>query len=275
MHGLGRRMRPHQSSQDRSVRQSSKETFQRPFTSASSLQATAEHCDKSIHPELSAVANCRRLDFEQIKTDVLPFACGQRDHCGSIITPNGRSRRPVRIPEQTEKGHALAWPFNLGGEPLRRLDRNGLHRFLRLGALREGDGKQALGEGRLDLCLVNFLRHLERALERRNDVRTYSNSSSSPRFPDREPALFEFGLALVDALPLTPSVLSKAGRAAELLSGKPPEPVRSASPRCFRTCSQLKDQRGFSGGQASVSFFGNFRSLSEATRLRRFIRCAV
>ena len=43
-------------------------------------------------------------------------------------------------------------------------------------------------------------------------------------------ALFEFGLALVDALPLTPSVLSKAGRAAELLSGKPPEAVRSASP---------------------------------------------
>jgi triphosphatase len=42
-------------------------------------------------------------------------------------------------------------------------------------------------------------------------------------------ALFEFGLALVDALPLTPSVLSKAERAAELLSGKPPEPVRSTS----------------------------------------------
>ena len=43
-------------------------------------------------------------------------------------------------------------------------------------------------------------------------------------------ALFEFGLALVDALPLTRSVLSKAKRAAELLSGKPPEPVRSTSP---------------------------------------------
>ena len=43
-------------------------------------------------------------------------------------------------------------------------------------------------------------------------------------------ALFEFGLALVDALPLTPSILSKAERAAELLSGKPPEPVRSTSP---------------------------------------------
>ena len=46
-----------------------------------------------------------------------------------------------------------------------------------------------------------------------------------------EPAvLFEFGLALVDALPLTPSVLSKAERAAELLSGDPPEPVGSTSP---------------------------------------------
>jgi triphosphatase len=46
-----------------------------------------------------------------------------------------------------------------------------------------------------------------------------------------EPAvLFGFGLALLDALPLTPSVLSKAERAAELLSGKPPEPVRSTSP---------------------------------------------
>ena len=42
--------------------------------------------------------------------------------------------------------------------------------------------------------------------------------------------LFEFGLALVDALSLTPSVLSKAERAAELLSGKPPEPVRSTFP---------------------------------------------
>ena len=54
---------------------------------------------------------------------------------------------------------------------------------------------------------------------------------SSYELKTGEPAaLFEFGLALVDALPLTPSVLSKAGRAAELLSGKPPEPVRSASP---------------------------------------------
>jgi triphosphatase len=43
-------------------------------------------------------------------------------------------------------------------------------------------------------------------------------------------ALFDFGLALVDALPLTPSILSKAERAADLLSGKPPEPVRSTSP---------------------------------------------
>jgi inorganic triphosphatase YgiF len=42
-------------------------------------------------------------------------------------------------------------------------------------------------------------------------------------------ALFEFGLALVDALPLTPAVLSKAERA-ELLSGKPHKPVCSTSP---------------------------------------------
>ena len=85
-------------------------------------------------------------------------------------------------------------------------------------------------------------------------------------------ALFEFGLALVDALPLTPSVLSKAGRAAELLSGKPPEPVRSASPRLRRTCRPKKRSAWFSRA-ASVSFLVTSRSLSEATRLRRFIRC--
>ena len=38
-------------------------------------------------------------------------------------------------------------------------------------------------------------------------------------------ALFDFGLALIDALPLTPSILSKAERAAELLSSKPRRPV--------------------------------------------------
>ena len=43
-------------------------------------------------------------------------------------------------------------------------------------------------------------------------------------------SLFEFGLVLADVLPLTPAVLSKAERAAKLLSRKPPEPVRSASP---------------------------------------------
>ena len=85
-------------------------------------------------------------------------------------------------------------------------------------------------------------------------------------------ALFELGLALVDALPLTPSVLSKAGRAAELLSGKPPEPVRSASPRLRRTCRPKKRSAWFSRA-ASVSFLVTSRSLSEATRLRRFIRC--
>jgi hypothetical protein len=60
----------------------------------------------------------------------------------------------------------LAWPFNARRDPLRRLDRNGLRQFLRLGPLRESRGQQAVGEGRLDLCLVNILRHLERALER-------------------------------------------------------------------------------------------------------------
>ncbi len=43
-------------------------------------------------------------------------------------------------------------------------------------------------------------------------------------------ALFDFGLALVDALPLTPSILSKSERAAEMLSGKPRGPVGSTSP---------------------------------------------
>jgi inorganic triphosphatase YgiF len=43
-------------------------------------------------------------------------------------------------------------------------------------------------------------------------------------------ALFEFGLAVADALPLTPAVLSKAERAASLLSSKPFEPVRSTLP---------------------------------------------
>jgi triphosphatase len=43
-------------------------------------------------------------------------------------------------------------------------------------------------------------------------------------------ALFDFGLTLVDALPLTPSILSKAERAAELLPGKLRAPVHSTSP---------------------------------------------
>ena len=43
-------------------------------------------------------------------------------------------------------------------------------------------------------------------------------------------ALFDFGLALVDALPLRPSILSKAERAAELLSGKPRGPVSWTAP---------------------------------------------
>ena len=43
-------------------------------------------------------------------------------------------------------------------------------------------------------------------------------------------ALFEFGLSLVDALPLKLGILSKAQRGAELFSGKPPEPVRAVSP---------------------------------------------
>ena len=43
-------------------------------------------------------------------------------------------------------------------------------------------------------------------------------------------ALIEFGLALLDALPLKLGVLSKARRAALLLSGEPPAPVYATSP---------------------------------------------
>ena len=43
-------------------------------------------------------------------------------------------------------------------------------------------------------------------------------------------ALFEFGLALLDALPLKLGVLSKARRGALLLSGEPPAPVYATSP---------------------------------------------
>jgi triphosphatase len=50
-------------------------------------------------------------------------------------------------------------------------------------------------------------------------------------------ALFDFGLALVDALPLRPSTLSKAARAAELLSGKPRAPVWSTAPALARNIS--------------------------------------
>jgi triphosphatase len=43
-------------------------------------------------------------------------------------------------------------------------------------------------------------------------------------------ALFEFGLTVADALPLTPAILSKAERAARLLSREPFEPVRATLP---------------------------------------------
>ena len=54
-------------------------------------------------------------------------------------------------------------------------------------------------------------------------------SSSSSR-PESPAALFEFGLALLDALPLKLGVLSKARRGALLLSGEPPAPVYATSP---------------------------------------------
>lgn len=50
-------------------------------------------------------------------------------------------------------------------------------------------------------------------------------------------ALFDFGLALVDTLPLRPSTLSKAARAAELLSSKPRAPVCSTAPALARNIS--------------------------------------
>lgn len=50
-------------------------------------------------------------------------------------------------------------------------------------------------------------------------------------------ALFDFGLALVDAVPLRPSTLSKAERAAELLSSKPRAPVCSTAPALARDMS--------------------------------------
>jgi triphosphatase len=50
-------------------------------------------------------------------------------------------------------------------------------------------------------------------------------------------ALFDFGLALVDALPLRPSTLSKAARAAELLSSKTRAPVCSTAPALARNIS--------------------------------------
>jgi inorganic triphosphatase YgiF len=85
-------------------------------------------------------------------------------------------------------------------------------------------------------------------------------------------ALFEFVLALVDALPLTPSVLSKAGRAAELLSGKPPEPLRSASPPLVSDMPAEEAISWFSRA-ASVNFLVTCRPSSRATPSRRFIRC--
>ena len=126
------------------------------------IAATAgEHCDKSIHRELI----CGLLQFEQIQT-CLSARLRQRDSFWAIITASGRSRLTVRIPEQERKRPRIGVAFQRKERPLRRLDRNGLRQFLRLGPLWEGHSQQALGEGRLDLCLVNILRHLERALER-------------------------------------------------------------------------------------------------------------
>ncbi len=73
-------------------------------------------------------------------------------------------------------------------------------------------------------------------------------------------ALFDFGLALVDALPVTLGFRSKAERAAQLLSPGPPLPVR-ATPAAFTAQTPMDEAIGAMLRNCLSQFTGNLPAL--------------